>query len=130
MEETTIQTKDGRAIRLEDTGSEIVAYDGRTKIGELTYIFREGDPDDRIPDSCALHSVEVDPAYREQGIATECLRFLLEITGLSCATAPHFTDTQKVNGNYLTGDGAGFVAAMRKDRLVCPHQNDMLGPYD
>lgn len=126
MEEKLITLKDGRQVRLVEVGSDIVVHDAQgARIGYLGYTLQEGDYQHGMPDVLNLYDVEVDEDYRRQGIATECVMFAVEITGAEAVTAPHFTDTSKMNGNYLTPAGAALVASLRAKGIVAPHRNDL-----
>jgi GNAT superfamily N-acetyltransferase len=125
VEEKTITTKDGREVRLVNDGGDIVVRDGQgTEIGRLGYTHQEGDYRRGMPDVLSLRDVEIDEAYQRQGIATECVLFAQEITGAEAVIAPHFIDSAKINGNFLTDDGSAFIASLRAGGIVAPHPND------
>jgi ribosomal protein S18 acetylase RimI-like enzyme len=126
MEEKEITLKDGRQVRLLAEDGRVIAYDSQgSHVGCVGYRIQDGDYHHGMPDVLELYDADVVENYRCQGIATECVRFAVETTGIEFVTAPHVTDTTRTSGNYLTADGAALVASLRAKGIVAPHQNDL-----
>ncbi|MCZ8351166.1 MAG: GNAT family N-acetyltransferase [Rhizobium sp.] len=124
-DDKTITIKDGRTVRLVFNDGSITAHDSSgNKIGEIGFNIQEGDAHHGMPDIIDLYDADVNEDYRRQGIAREAVLFAQEMTGIDIITAPHFADTMKNNGNFLTSDGAALIQSLRRDGIVQSHQND------
>ncbi|MBL1421443.1 MAG: hypothetical protein COC24_013115 [Alphaproteobacteria bacterium] len=124
-----IAIKNGEMITLSAHVNSIKAHTKNgVKIGELGFDIPEVFHSER--QYIDLYDVDVNIKYQHNKIATKMVLFAKETFDIDLITAPHHTDSMKLNGNMLTTDGANFIHYLRDKGIVAQHPNDREDPED
>lgn len=112
--------KDGNCylLEIERDGCEIFVSRGIKRLGEIRLDYREGDVCHGQPDTFHITHLALDKCKR-LGVGRACLEFHHEQYGC-LLTAGYADGVPADDGSHLTGDGPGFIAAMRELGIVLP----------
>ena len=104
-------------IQLADDYSEVVGWHNGSRIGAISFCHDWGD-EPGVPEHLYITHLDLSATYCHAGIGSQMLEFVRDETGLPILAADN-DGIQRGDGSHLTGDGPGFVAAMRRRGLVC-----------
>lgn len=103
-------------IQLADDYSEVVGRHNGSRIGAISFRHDWGD-EPGIPEHLYITHLDISAPYCYAGIGSQMLEFVKSETGLPIVAADN-DGIERGDGSHLTGDGPGFVAAMRRRGLV------------
>lgn len=120
MSQSKFTCKDGRQVTIhvdEDLDYEATVHDleGRL-IGKLEFRVVDNGYSEYLK-LCWAYLDQLDKSYRFQGIGRECLKRVIELSGLPIVAQSHDRIRQD-DGSHLTGDAPTFVERMRSEGLI------------
>ena len=126
MEEAAYRCKDGRDVHIYiddemDFLTTIRDGEGR-EIGRFEFDWIDDLDGDYLKLRWAYLDV-IDSSYRCKGIGRECLKRVKEFSGFEIVAEDH-DGVQRDDGSHLTNDAPGFVARMRRERLIAGSDGD------
>ena len=115
-EECEITLADGRKVRMLFTGDSVELYDGSERCGEFEFHVWEEPGSDGQDVECAKLKRAFNERFANQGVGTEAVRYFLFQAGIdsTCLEFPDDDGIRRDDGGHLTGDGPGFVKALRR----------------
>lgn len=115
-------------IQLADDYSEVVGWHNGIRIGAISFCHDCGD-ESGIPEHLYITHLDISAPYCYAGIGSKMLELVKRETELPIVAADN-DGIQRGDGSHLTGDGPGFVAAMRRRGLVASSGQEDADDWD
>lgn len=99
------------------------------EVGQVGFIFYEGDYHRGLKDHVELYDANVIEEWRRHRVAFNCVLAIHDYFDEITMSAPSRTDITSIDGNSLSADGMKFVADLRDKKLILPDPADV-EPYE